>query len=223
MKVLIGCEESQSVCLAFRALGHEAYSCDLKPCSGGHPEWHFKQSIFEVAEQGWDLLIAHPPCTYLTVTGNSWFNFERYGQKAIDRWSDRFDASMFFIKLWNLNIDKICLENPIGFISNIIKPSQIIQPYYFGDEAQKTTCLWLKGLPLLKHYSEPDLFTEKTHVDRGEMVTWINKQGKKKSMPKWYSDAFKLPAYQRAELRSKTFSGISVAMAEQWGLNQPTK
>ena len=217
MKVLIGCEESQAVCLAFRALGHEAYSCDLKPCSGGYPEWHYEQSIFEVAEFGWDLLIAHPPCTYLTVTGNRWFSFEKYGQKAIDRWSDRFDASMFFIKLWNLPIDKICLENPIGFINGIIKPTQIIQPYYFGDEAQKTTCLWLKGLPTLKHYSQSDLFTEQTHVDRGEMISWINDKGEKKTMPKWYSDAFKLPAYERAELRSKTFPGIANAMAEQWG------
>lgn len=124
---------------------------------------------------------------------------------------------MFFIKLWNLPIDKICLENPIGFVNGIIKPTQIIQPYYFGDEAQKTTCLWLKGLPLLKHYSQSDLFTEQTHVDRGEMINWTNEKGEKKSMPKWYADAFKLPAYERAELRSKTFPGIAKAMANQWG------
>jgi hypothetical protein len=99
----------------------------------------------------------------------------------------------------------------------LIKPTQIIQPYFFGDEAQKTTCLWLKGLPKLKHYSNSDLFTEQTHVDKGEIISWVDKNGKNKSMPKWYSDAFKLPAYERSELRSKTFPGIAKAMADQWG------
>jgi hypothetical protein len=111
MRVLIGCEESQAVCLAFRALGHEAFSCDLKPCSGGFPEWHFQQSIFEVLEHGWDLLIAHPPCTYLTVTGNRWFDVEKYGEKALKRWEDRFEASMFFIRLFHSPVSFACFKN----------------------------------------------------------------------------------------------------------------
>lgn len=214
MRVLIACEESQAVTIAFRAKGHEAFSCDLQPCSGGHSEWHYEGSVFDIMDDGWDLMIAHPPCTYLTLTGNRWFNLDVYGGKAIDRYIDRFEASIFFLKLWQASIGKICIENPIGSLNAILKPTQIIQPYYFGDEAQKTTCLWLKGLPPLLHAKEVTLFDDKvTHVSKGEMVEFESGA----TMPKWYADAWHLPKEERSRLRSKTFPGIANAMASQWG------
>ncbi|MBP8085982.1 MAG: hypothetical protein KAY48_01765 [Saprospiraceae bacterium] len=214
MKVLVACEESQAVTIAFRAKGHEAFSCDLQPCSGGHPEWHYEGSVFDIINDGWDLMIGHPPCTYLTLTGNRWFSIEAYGDKAIDRYIDRYEASSFFLKLYRAPIEKICLENPIGSLNTVLKPTQIIQPYYFGDEAQKTTCLWLKGLPPLIHQKEATLFDDKvTHVGKGEMVEFASGT----VMPKWYADAWHLPKDERSKLRSKTFPGIAAAMADQWG------
>lgn len=204
MRILIACEESQEVCKAFRALGHEAYSCDILPCSGGHPEWHIQGDVLEQLDKGWDMMIAHPPCTYLTVTGNRWFNVPKYGEKAIQREQDRKEAIDFFIKLANAPVPKICIENPVGIISSVWKkPDQIIQPYQFGHVEAKKTCLWLKGLPALKH----------TKIVEPEYVTF--KSGKR--MAKWYSEAIKLPKKERTILRSKTFSGIAKAMAEQWG------
>ena len=170
IRVIVACEESQTVCSAFRKLGHEAFSCDILPCSGGHPEWHFQEDIFKVLEREpkFDLMIAHPPCTFLTVTGNRWFNEEKYGEKAIKRKKDREDAINFFISLSKMDIPYIAIENPIGIMSTVYrKPDQIVQPYMFGDEAQKSTCLWLKNLPLLKP----------THiVGKGEIIKF--KSGK---------------------------------------------
>lgn len=210
LRVLIACEESQEVCKAFRKLGYEAYSCDILPCSGGHPEWHIQDDVLEQLDKGWDLMIAHPPCTYLTVTGNRWFNEEKYGDKARKRKQDREEAIEFFNKLLNADIPRIAVENPIGIISTRLrKPDQIIQPYMFGDAEEKKTCLWLKNLPLL----------EKTKVVKPkERIKF--KSGK--SMPKWYADAWKLSPKERSILRSKTFPGIAKAMAEQWG-NLPCK
>lgn len=206
MKILIACEESQAVTKAFRALGHEAYSCDLLPCSGGHPEWHFQQSVFEVIEKGWDMMIAHPPCTYLSVSGARWL-YNKDGTINVERERDQCLALEFVKNLMNAPIDKIVIENPISVISSKIrKPEQIIQPYMFGDEATKTTCLWLKNVP-------PLLPTE--IVGKGERTVF--KSGK--SHPKWYADALaqsKTPA-ERRTLRSKTFPGIAKAMATQWG------
>ncbi len=151
MRILVACEESQAVTKAFRKLGYEAFSCDLLPCSGGHPEWHYQQDVFEVIDKGWDLMIAHPPCTYLTVSGNAWFNVEKYGEKAIQRAKDREDAVDFFMRIINSPIEKIAVENPIGTISTRYrKPDQIIQPFQFGHPYTKQTCLWLKGLPKLE-------------------------------------------------------------------------
>ena len=167
MKVLIACEESQRVCAAFRELGHEAYSCDIVECSGGHPEWHIQGDClplingnceFEtidgekhVIEGKWDLIIAHPPCTFLTCTGNRWFNVERYGEKALKRIEDREEAVKFFMAFVNADCDKIAIENPVGVMSTRYrKPNQIIQPWMFGDAVEKKTCLWLKGLENLK-------------------------------------------------------------------------
>jgi site-specific DNA-cytosine methylase len=194
MKVLIACEESQTVCKAFRAKGHEAYSCDLLPTSGKFPEWHIQgDAIVEAYSGKYDIMIAHPPCTDIAVSGARHFK-----EKIADGRQQR--ALDFVEKLMKAPIEKICIENPVSVISSKIrKPDQIIQPYHFGHEAQKTTCLWLKNLPQLKHTKV---------VGRGEFITFPS--GKKH--PAWYS---KLSG--KGGERSKTFQGIADAMAEQWG------
>lgn len=207
MKVLIACEESQSVTKAFRELGHDAYSCDILPCSGGHPEWHYQQDIFQVVNQGWDLMIAHPPCTFLSVSGARHL-YNKDGSKNIERYANQKLALDFVQALMDAPIERIAIENPISVISSHIrKPDQIIQPWMFGDEATKTTCLWLKNLPKLQPTNI---------VGKGERT--IFKSGK--SHPKWYADALanaKTPA-ERRTLRSKTFQGIANAMAQQWAI-----
>lgn len=216
MRVLLACEESQAVCIEFRKLGHEAFSCDIQECSGGHPEWHYKEDVFEVIEKGWDLMIAFPPCTHLAVSGAPHFEQKRKDgrqQEGID----------FFMKMVNAPIDKIAIENPIGIMSNTYKlPNQIIQPYFFGDPFQKSTCLWLKNLPNLYHNSIPNLFGDEiTHSNKNELeyFEWIDKKGNKKRQPMWYYEAFKnaKTKEERSKLRSKTFPGIAKAMAKQWG------
>jgi site-specific DNA-cytosine methylase len=204
MKVLVACEESQAVTKEFRKLGHEAFSCDLQECSGGHPEWHLQQDVTELLEQNWDLIIAFPPCTDLAVSGAR--HFER---KIAD--GSQQKSIEFFMTIANSNCQRIAIENPIGIMSGKWrKPDQIIQPWQFGDKAQKSTCLWLKGLPKLAP-------TE--IVEKGEFFEFTSKKGEKKRMPMWYYKALqdaKTPE-QRRTLRSKTFPGIAKAMAEQWG------
>lgn len=213
MRVLIACEESQAVCKEFRRLGHEAYSCDIQPCSGGHPEWHYQKDIFEVINMGWDMMIGHPPCTYISYAGNRWFNIDRYGDKAIERFKLKDQAIDFFKALWSAPIDKICLENPRGFIMKEIWYSQKIEPYYFGDSCTKTTLLWLKGLPNLYHNKNVNIFDNNvTHVYKGEMA----KDGSG-SEALCGLHTLKLSQKERSKLRSKTFPGIAKAMAEQWG------
>ena len=205
MKVLVACEESQRVTLAFRELGHKAYSCDIEPCSGGHPEWHIQGDALDVINDGWDLLIAHPPCTYLTVTGNRWFNVERYGEKAIERHRLREEAATFFMNFVQADCPRIAVENPIGYMSTVFrKPDQIIHPYMFGDPERKATCLWLKGLIPLKP----------TNVVEPRIVRYKNGKGTDSA---WHVETLKLPPKERAKERSKTFPGIAKAMAEQWG------
>ena len=146
MKILVACEESQEVTIACRKLGHEAYSCDIIKCSGGHPEWHLQQDVIPLLNEKWDMIIAFPPCTFLTVAGNRWFNEEKYGEKAIKRKVDREEAVKFFMLFAKANCEKIAIENPVGIMSSIWrKPDQIIQPYMFGDPYEKKTCLWKKG------------------------------------------------------------------------------
>ena len=230
MNVLVACEESQAVTKAFRKLGIDAYSCDLLPCSGGHPEWHFNMDVFQLIENGggtlqsgkvvivekWDLMIAHPPCTFLAVSGARWFydpedaslpiEKRRPHPKFPNRRNDQKAAVEFIKNLWDSDIDHIAIENPIGVLSSVWKkPNQIVQPYHFGDEASKSTCLWLKGLPNL---------SPTKIVGKGEMV--VLKSGKK--LPKWYSDALvnSRSTEERRTLRSKTFEGIANAMAMQW-------
>jgi hypothetical protein len=206
MRVLIACEESQAVTKAFRDLGHEAYSCDLLPCSGGHPEWHFQQSVFEVIDKGWDMMIAHPPCTFLAVSGARHL-YNKDKTPNLERYKKQAEALEFVQKLMDADVPRIVIENPVSVISSKIrKPEQIIQPWMFGDEATKTTCLWIKNLP--------NLVPTKI-VGKGERTVF--KSGK--SHPKWYADALanaKTPA-ERRTLRSKTFDGIAQAMANQWG------
>lgn len=222
MKILVACEESQAVCKEFRKLGHEAYSCDIIDQSGGHAEWHIKEDVLPLLngncsfkttdgiqhyiEGKWDMIIAFPPCTYLTVTGNSWFNIEKYGEKAIQRHKDREEAIKFFMAFANADCPRIAIENPVGVMSSKWrKPNQIINPYEFGDPFEKRTCLWLKGLPELKPTNIVEI-PERKKYDSG------------RSMPAWYADAWKLPKSERAKLRSKTFPGIANAMATQWSL-----
>lgn len=205
MKILVACEESQAVCKEFRKLGHEAYSCDILPCSGGHPEWHLQQDVLPLLKEKWDMIIAFPPCTYLTVTGNRWFNIDRYGEKAIQRHKDRKEAIDFFMAFANADCERIAIENPVGIMSSEWrKPNQIINPWQFGDAFEKKTCLWLKGLPELKPTNIVEIPPRKK-FDSG------------KSMPSWYAELWHLPKEERAKLRSKTFPGIAKAMAEQWG------
>lgn len=213
MKVLVGCEESQAVCKEFRALGHEAYSCDLELCSGGHPEWHLQMDVFEAIKlKDWDLGLFFPPCTYLTVTGNRWFDATKYGQKAIDRHFARLDALKFFMQLYFADIPRIAIENPIGFANTaFMKPTQIIHPYYFGDAERKATCLWLKNLPPLRFALTGNLFMEQTAV-APQVVHHLS--GKTDSL--WHFNSINLPPKERARVRSATFPGISKAMATQW-------
>lgn len=204
MKILVACEESQAVTIELRKLGHEAYSNDIIECSGGHPEWHLQQDTLELLDGDWDMIIAFPPCTYLTVTGNRWFDVEKYGDKAIQRHKDREWAVDFFKAIHNSKCPRVAIENPVGVMSTLLrKPDQIVNPFQFGDPFEKKTCLWLKGLSKLNH---TDVVTPppRTKFDSG------------KSMPSWYADAWKLPKEERAKMRSKTFPGIAKAMAEQW-------
>lgn len=204
MRILVACEESQAVTIELRKLGHEAYSCDIIPCSGGHPEWHLQQDVIPLLEEHWDMIIAFPPCTYLTVTGNRWFNVEKYGDKAIQRMKDREDAINFFMMFANANCERIAIENPVGIMSSEWrKPNQIVNPWQFGDPYEKKTCIWLKGLPELLPTDIVEV-PPRTKFDSG------------KTMPAWYAEAWHLPKEERAKLRSKTFPGIARAMAEQW-------
>ena len=187
MKILIACEESQEVCKAFRKLGHEAYSCDVLPCSGGHPEWHIQDDVLKHLDEGWDLMIAHPPCTRLCNSGVKWL-------KKRHLWKQMEDGALFFKKLHRANIPLICVENPIPhkYAVSIIgrNYTQIIQPWMFGHGETKATCLWLKGLPILKPSKIVSGREQRVH-----------------RLP---------PSKDRAMLRSKTYTGIAQAMAKQW-------
>ena len=204
MKILIACEESQTITKEYRKLGLEAYSCDMLDCSGGHQEWHIKGDAIKEAYSGrYNLMIAHPPCTYLAVSGNRWL-YNKDKTKNKERWKNRELALDFVRKLMNAPINKIAIENPVSCISSQIrKPDQIIQPYMFGDEATKTTCLWLKNLPKL---------IPTNIVNKGERTYF--KSGK--SHPKWYADCLSKNKGERQRLRSKTFKGIAEAIATQW-------
>tara|TARA_Y100000593_G_scaffold71120_1_gene130570 strand:+ start:191 stop:787 length:597 start_codon:yes stop_codon:yes gene_type:complete len=195
MKVLVACEYSGIVRDAFAAKGHDAWSCDILPTESlGN---HFQGDVLEHLDKGWDLMIAHPPCTHLAVSGARWFT---EGKKP---WSLQEEALNFVRKLLDAPIDKIALENPVSVISTKIrKPNQIIQPFEYGHDVTKRTCLWLKNLPNLKP----------TKIVKPDIVL-VN--GKK--MSRMHYDSFKLPSKERSKVRSKFYTGIAEAMADQWG------
>ena len=212
MKVLVACEESQRVCAAFRERGHESYSCDIIDQSGGHPEWHIMQDVlpllngnceFETTDgtkhkldSKWDLIIAHPPCTYLSNVGSPHLFNRNHSIKNMGRYKRGIEAKEFFMRFYNADCDKICIENPTPMrIWNLPKYTQAIQPYFFGDPYKKRTCLWLKGLNTLV----PTDICENAEPTT-KPGNWFNKCGK-----------------DRAKIRSKTFPGIAKAMTEQWG------
>ena len=220
MKVLVACEESQRVCTAFREKGHEAYSCDIIDCSGGHPEWHIKQDVLSIlnphqisnsfygivfrTEDGeahkiegkWDLIIAHPPCTYLSNAGAR-FLYPK-GELNKDRLRKGLAAKEFFMAFYNANCNKICIENPIpSKIYELPQYSQTVQPYEHGHPFSKKTCLWLKGLETLK---PTNIIPKEKRQSTKIAGNWFNKGGK-----------------ERQRNRAKTFEGIAKAMAEQWG------
>lgn len=203
MRILIACEESQAVCKEMRKLGHEAYSCDIIPCSGGHPEWHLQVDATELLKMQWDMIIAHPPCTYLTNAGARWL----YAGNSInkDRYVKGMIAKEFFMKFYNANCEKIAIENPIpSKIFGLPKYTQTIQPYEFGEPYSKKTCLWLKGLP-------PLLPTEII----ADHVPYVSSGSYSRTHdPKFKGVSRKGGA---ARVRSKTFPGIARAMAKQWG------
>ena len=210
MKILVACEFSGIVREAFKAKGHDAWSCDLLPTE--REGQHIQGDVLGILNDGWDLMIAHPPCTYLCVTGNKWFKPE-YKDRFPDRPQQREDAVRFFMALAKAPIPKIAIENPVCIMSTKWrKPDQIIQPYYFGDPHLKKTCLWLKGLSKLAHYSEDTLTHKKTHIEPA-FVTY--KSRTKKSGSSKYPLAWSGKATWK--IRSTTFQGIADAMAEQWG------
>jgi hypothetical protein len=213
MKILIACEFSGVVRDAFRDCGHDAWSCDLLPTD--RPGQHIQGNVLEIINDGWDMMIAHPPCTYLTNAGIAHFNVYKYGQKAIDRWYKRIESLEFFMELINAPIEKICVENPVGFPNTAYrKPDQIIHPYYFGERQMKRTCLWLKNLPNLWYWLEPDLFGEQTVSEKPEPISIDNSPRQKK---RYFTDAIIGYSNNHGHERSKTFKSIAEAMADQWG------
>lgn len=233
MKILVACEESQAVTIELRRLGHEAYSCDLLECSGGHQEWHIQEDVLPLLngrcffrtmdgavhciDDRWDMIIAFPPCTHLAVSGAR--HFEQKRLTGVQR-----EGIEFLCQFLNADCDRISIENPVGIISGDyipkwfpdlaekyglpIKPSQIIQPYMFGDHARKTTCLWLKGLPLLKptEIVDPGEIVGKGFSVGASLDTARDANGK---IISWNDP-------RTARIRSKTFPGTAKAMAEQW-------
>ena len=219
MNILIACEESQRICIEFRKLGFNAFSCDIIDCSGGHPEWHIKSDCLPlinktdfnfITQNGdihiiykWDLIIAHPPCTDLCVSGARWFKEKQADgrqQKSID----------FFMQFTDLNCDHVAIENPIGIMStHYRKPDQIIQPYMFGDPVRKTTCLWLKNLPKLlpTDIVDPKIINDGKTTYSGPAYYATNENGK---ILAWNNP-------ETAKIRSKTYPGIAKAIADQWG------
>ena len=211
MKILVACEESQAVTIELRARGHEAYSCDIEPCSGGHPEWHIQGDVVPLLEQQWDMIIAFPPCTYLTNTGTRHYSRRINPEhKVLAREKLREEAFDFFMLFANANCDKIAIENPVGYANTKFrKPDQIIHPYFFGDPYKKRTCLWLKGLSPLEYTDmlpepEPEYICEGER-SKGKKIGWC--EGIKGTTGGQKG---------RAMARSKTFPGIARAMAEQW-------
>lgn len=235
MKVLVACEESQRVCTAFRELGHEAYSCDIQECSGGHPEWHILGDVLPLVNGNcefvtmdgmahkingkWDLLIAHPPCTYLSAVTTRHLSLKcTSAEKVVDRMWKLAESAVFFMQLALADCDRICVKNPMGFMSKLWrKPDQTVHPYYFADDEndvenyyKKRTCFWLKNLRPLEKANDlkppQPLYICQGEKSKGKQIGWCEGMRDIKGGQK-----------ERAKARSKTFPGIARAMAEQWG------
>lgn len=203
MRVLVACEESQAVCKAFRELGHEAYSCDIQDCSGGHPEWHIKTDALELLKMKWDLIIAHPPCTYLTNASS--VRLRVGGTIVQERMEKAIEAKEFFMKFLNADCPRIAVENPTpGKIHELPPYSQAVQPWMFGHPYTKRTCLWLKGLPPLM---ATDIITE-------GITPWVN-GGCKDAHGNYRKVQGRIE--RDPKNRAKTFPGMAKAMAKQWG------
>jgi hypothetical protein len=202
LKILVACEESQAVTIEFRRLGHEAYSCDIEPCSGGHPEWHLQQDVTPLLKEDWDMIIAFPPCTYLSNAGACRL-YPRKGELNLERYKKGLEAKEFFMMFYDANCPRIAVENPVSStVFNMPKHTQEIQPYMFGHPYTKKTRLWLRGLPLLKPTNIVEPVGPYCPAGTGR------KDRTKYGYAKRGEDA---------KNRSKTFPGIAKAMAEQWG------
>lgn len=206
MRVLIACEHTGRIRDAFTALGHDATSCDLLPAET--PGKHYQGDVMDILNDGFDLMIAHPPCTFISYAATKYWD-------TPGRAGKRLKALNFFLALWEAPIEKICIENPLGCADAVItKHTQIIHPYFFGDNDLKRTCLWLKNLPLLQYKLKDDLFGERTATDRPEPI-YIDKKGKKR----YFTDS--VGGYHGEgnsfKKRSVTFPSIAAAMAAQWG------
>ena len=202
MRILVACEESQAVTIEMRRLGHEAYSCDIQPCSGGHPEWHLQVDALELLKLKWDMIIAHPPCTYLTNAGAMRLRVK--GEINQERMELAKAAKEFFMHFLNADCERVAIENPLpGKIHQLPPYSQIIEPYMFGDPWKKRTCLWFRGLPPLM---ATDLVEPKG--------LWVGATSSRRDA-KVYS-RYALKSKRDSKTRSKTFPGIARAMAEQW-------
>lgn len=202
MRVLVACEESQEVCKAFRERGHEAYSCDIQECSGGHPEWHIKADALELIKMKWDLIIAHPPCTYLARSSGVRLYTPDHQIKDPERYEKGKQARAFFMEIYHSGGDdtKLAIENPVPLKCwNLPRWDQIIEPFYFGEDYRKKTCLWLRNLP--------PLFATEMRIPRG---LWVGSSSKRDSF-------YELKSKRDQKTRAKTFPGIAKAMAEQWG------
>ena len=229
MRILVACEESQALTINLRRLGHEAYSCDIIECSGGHPEWHIRWDVIPLLnghcsfltcdgrphkiDGRWDMIYFFPPCTFLTNTGNRWFDVAKYGEKAEHRLRDRELAAEFFMAGWNADCDRVVIENPIGYMSTYFrKPDQIVHPYYFAEKEddenceRKATCFWFRGVSPLRYEI------------KFQPRVIVYKNGKGTDSP-WHMETMKLPPDERAKARSKTYPGVAKALAEQMAGN----
>jgi hypothetical protein len=224
MRVLVACEFSGRVRDAFARRGHDAWSCDILPSET--PGNHILGDALQVLGDGWDLLIAHPPCTYLSNAGIGFFNVEKYGAKAVERMAKRQDAMDFFMKLYNAPIDRVCVENPVGYPNSFFrKPDQVIHPYFFGERHLKRTCLWLRNLPPLWFWMEDDLFGTRTATEYPEPLhVHERKPGRHykggEVKKRYFTDAKAIvngTKINASHERSRTFPAIAEAMAAQWG------
>lgn len=228
MKILVACEESQAVTKELRRLGHEAYSCDLQPPSGGHPEWHIQGDCLPLlqadgvsfttmdgtehkAPKVWDMVVAHPPCTYLTCVATRHLSLRcNPAEKVVERMWKVVESAIFFMECINANAERVCVENPIGYMNRLYRrPDQIISPYFFAESTDDTenyqikrTCFWLKNLPLLEKQNDLPQPPPAGITPRGKAIHW--------------EETIHCSDAERAKIRSKTFPGVARAMAEQW-------